>query len=370
MSANRNMQTGEQLGEIAFIPYQITDFLDQEQLYSELAARVSARLAASSGPGRDQFLDNTLARAWYRNHLEDCDSVTRSGDEVRGRLRMLCCNGIEAQQSSDNSSEVPKPRSSTRKRFSSTRMPSTVTPSSSSKTSSSRASSFKVTFRMENAVSPFIPSGHWTRKRLQEQWDRATRVAGSASVTIVNEVDGEEVPGVPENFQYLEHGYDWGKYAPDPNFLIGCDCASNCNSADTSSCCIRHFDTDPEEFMGFWYDMRVRFLRKPVLDNKPHLRGQGLFRLETNHTLLRECNAVSRVSGVVVSPLPPGAALLLRRNVQNSGSTKATKNPTPSIQDTKLWMGCPSSGESSRRVAHRVVFRVSHSIIPVLHIPS
>lgn len=174
--------------------------------------------------------------------------------------RLFCCHNVEVPQNSDNSSEAPRQRSSTRKRFSSTRIPSTVTQSSSSKTPPSRGSSSKVTLRTETTGSPFIPSGHWTRKRLQEQWDKATREAGSASVTIVNEVDGEEVPGVPEDFQYLEHGYDWGKYAPDPNFLIGCDCVGNCDSADVEDCCIRHIDSDPEDLMGFWYDKRVRSL--------------------------------------------------------------------------------------------------------------
>jgi hypothetical protein len=76
-------------------------------------------------------------------------------------------------------------------------------------------------------------------------------------VTIVNEVDSEEVPGVPEDFQYLEHGYDWGKYASDTNFLIGCECADNCT--DIESCCFKHIDSDHEELRGFWYDKLVRF---------------------------------------------------------------------------------------------------------------
>ena len=177
-------------------------------------------------------------------------------------------------------------------------MPSTVTPSSSSKTSSSRASSSKMIPRTEHTDSPFIPSGHWTRKRLQEQWNKATREAGSASVTIVNEVDGEEVPGVPEDFQYLEHGYDWGRYAPDPGFLIGCDCADDCNSADTRGCCIRHIDSDLEEPIDFWYDKRVCFLRKRDFGNESHLRGQGLFRLGMDYILLKECNIVSHISRV------------------------------------------------------------------------
>lgn len=117
----------------------------------------------------------------------------------------------------------------------------------------------------------------------------------------MNEVDGEEVPGVPEDFQYLEHGYDWGKYPPDLNFMIGCDCAGNCSSTDTEGCCVRYMDSDPEELMGFWYDKRVCFLCKHDFDNASHLRNQGLFRLGTNHVLLRECNIVSRAPRVAVS---------------------------------------------------------------------
>ncbi|KAF9654250.1 SET domain-containing protein [Thelephora ganbajun] len=168
--------------------------------------------------------------------------------------------------------ELSKPRSSARQRLSSTRVSSTTTLSTSSKTPPSRASSSKVTLNTETTGSPFISSGYWTRRRLQVQWDKATREAGSASVMIVNEVDGEEVPGVPEDFRYLEYGYDWGRHAPDPNFLIGCDCVGNCGSADSGGCCIKHIDSDPSELWGFWYDK------------------QGLFRLGTTHMLLRECN--------------------------------------------------------------------------------
>ena len=161
---------------------------------------------------------------------------------------------------SQSSDEVPAPRSSFRNRLSSSRIPSVATTSSSSKTSSSRASSSKAVPRQKTTSSPFISSGHWTRKRLQAQWDHATREAGSASVTIINEVDGEEVPGVPEDFQYLEHGYDWGRHAPDRNFLIGCDCVGNCSGVNTENCCIRHIYGG--DLRGFWYDKRVRFPSK------------------------------------------------------------------------------------------------------------
>lgn len=126
----------------------------------------------------------------------------------------------------------------------------------------------------ENTGSPFIPSGHWTRKGLQAQWDKATREARSAPVTIVNEVDDEEVPGVPKDFQYLEHGYDWGEYAPDPSFLIGCECVGNC-SAGVEGCCIGHIDSDPGDLIGFWYDKRVRSPCEPDFNVTSLTSGLG-----------------------------------------------------------------------------------------------
>jgi len=84
MSTDRNMQTDRQSDAIPLIPYQVTDFLVQEQQYSELAARVSARRAADSGRGVDPFFDSTLVNAWYRNHPEERGNDTRSSDEVGG----------------------------------------------------------------------------------------------------------------------------------------------------------------------------------------------------------------------------------------------------------------------------------------------
>ena len=91
---------------------------------------------------------------------------------------------------------------------------------------------------------------------LQRQWDKATGEAGSASVTIVNEVDGEEVPSVPEDFQYMERGYDWGAHVPDAGFLAGCHCVDRCGAQCS---CVGSIDGDPM-FEGFWYDKEVRSL--------------------------------------------------------------------------------------------------------------
>ena len=139
----------------------------------------------------------------------------------------------------------------------------------------------------------FIPSRGWTRKTLQEQWDKATLEAKSASVMIMNEVDGEEVPGVPEDFQYLERGYDWGKYAPDPNFLIGCNCADNCNGTDTEGCCIK----------------------------------RSLFHPETTCLLPRECNIVSYLFEDVESFLPPGQNCSCNETCRTRVAQKPRKIP-------------------------------------------
>lgn len=83
------MQTGEETDEIALVPVQITNFLVQKQQNSELVAQISTRLATESGLGTDPFFGSTLASAWYRDHPEDLDGITRSSDEV-GIWHLVC----------------------------------------------------------------------------------------------------------------------------------------------------------------------------------------------------------------------------------------------------------------------------------------
>ena len=46
------------------------------------------------------------------------------------------------------------------------------------------------------------------RDTLQSQWSFLARVAGAAPVTIVNEVDNEDIPALdPKTFKYLESEY-------------------------------------------------------------------------------------------------------------------------------------------------------------------
>lgn len=85
MSANHNMQTGEHIDEVFLVPYQITNFLVQEQQHAEMAARIATQRATTTGRGIDRFLDNSLARAWYRNRPEELENDTRSSEEVGSR---------------------------------------------------------------------------------------------------------------------------------------------------------------------------------------------------------------------------------------------------------------------------------------------
>lgn len=78
------METDGQTDGILLFDYDPEAFLAHEQAYYELGAQMSARQLSSGPRGRDSFLDNMLARAWYRSHPEDRDNITHSGDEVGG----------------------------------------------------------------------------------------------------------------------------------------------------------------------------------------------------------------------------------------------------------------------------------------------
>ena len=83
------MQTGERIDEVFLVPYQVTNFLVQEQQHAEMAARIAAQRTTTTGRDTDRFLDNSLARAWYRKHPEGLGGDTRSSDEVGGR-HLVC----------------------------------------------------------------------------------------------------------------------------------------------------------------------------------------------------------------------------------------------------------------------------------------
>lgn len=238
--------------EIPLAPYQVTNFLVQDKLLSDLVAQT--REATYSDQDTGLFPRNSLAEAWYCDNPKDRDDGNNTDDKVGGPHIVCFAPSVQVPQSSG---KLPRQRNSTRMRLSA-RIPSGLAPSSS-ETFTSKASSSKVTLRAKATHSPLTPTRHWTRERLQEQWNKATKEAGAASVSIVNEVDSEEVPDVPEDFQYLEYGYDWGEYASDPEFLVGCECVGNCGTGDVENCCIRRIDSDPEGLMGFWYDEQVSF---------------------------------------------------------------------------------------------------------------
>lgn len=48
---------------------------------------------------------------------------------------------------------------------------------------------------------------HSQRSLVENAWNAVALAAGAAKITIVNEVDDEEVPPLPKGFEYLEVGY-------------------------------------------------------------------------------------------------------------------------------------------------------------------
>jgi hypothetical protein len=82
---NQNMQQYGRNDEILLLPYQVDNFLEQEEQLAELSAQVSMQLTIQRGRGVGPFHDNTLASAWYRMHPEELDDNNHSSDEVGGQ---------------------------------------------------------------------------------------------------------------------------------------------------------------------------------------------------------------------------------------------------------------------------------------------
>ena len=97
MSTNRNTRTGRWGDQIPLMPCQITGFIEQEDQIAQLAAQVSAQLAANPGRRVGPFRENSLAAAWYRNHPGDRDDDTGSSNVVRDEI-VLCLSCTNAEQ--------------------------------------------------------------------------------------------------------------------------------------------------------------------------------------------------------------------------------------------------------------------------------
>ncbi|KAI8983344.1 SET domain-containing protein [Trametes punicea] len=76
------------------------------------------------------------------------------------------------------------------------------------------------------------------REELENIW--ATRLLGAAPVTFVNEVSAEEVPPLPDGFEYIERSYVRAPDVPDnseqSDCLVSCDCISRCHDAEECGC--------------------------------------------------------------------------------------------------------------------------------------
>ncbi|XP_006455981.1 hypothetical protein AGABI2DRAFT_180791 [Agaricus bisporus var. bisporus H97] len=69
------------------------------------------------------------------------------------------------------------------------------------------------------------------------KWTKIARAAGAAPITIVNDVDDEEIPFLALGFCYLEKGYQYPPYIDPPklDFQVGCDC-KRCGDASQCDC--------------------------------------------------------------------------------------------------------------------------------------
>ncbi|TFY78880.1 hypothetical protein EWM64_g5134 [Hericium alpestre] len=77
------------------------------------------------------------------------------------------------------------------------------------------------------------------RARTQERWNRSIqRAGGGAAISIVNDVDAEEIPELPDDFVYRERGYSlpFDFNLPDKELFVSCDCKGSCTSADRCGC--------------------------------------------------------------------------------------------------------------------------------------
>ncbi|KAI0666231.1 hypothetical protein C8Q78DRAFT_1060316 [Trametes maxima] len=77
------------------------------------------------------------------------------------------------------------------------------------------------------------------RATLQQKW--AKRLNGSASVTLVNEINSEETPYLVEGFRYIERGYVRAEDVPlnsqlNADYLVSCDCDDRCYEAEQCGC--------------------------------------------------------------------------------------------------------------------------------------
>ncbi|KAI0651424.1 SET domain-containing protein [Trametes meyenii] len=69
------------------------------------------------------------------------------------------------------------------------------------------------------------------RVALQKKW--AERLRGSASVTLVNEINSDEIPHLVEGFRYIERGY---VRQLNIDYMVSCDCNGRCYDAEDCGC--------------------------------------------------------------------------------------------------------------------------------------
>ncbi|KAL0951438.1 hypothetical protein HGRIS_008129 [Hohenbuehelia grisea] len=77
------------------------------------------------------------------------------------------------------------------------------------------------------------------RERLERQWNYIAKRSGAGSISIVNDVDDEQVPPLDPHFEYIEAGYVCGPDVStkcDSGLFVCCECTGGCRHAHTCGC--------------------------------------------------------------------------------------------------------------------------------------
>ncbi|OCH92672.1 SET domain-containing protein [Obba rivulosa] len=152
------------------------------------------------------------------------------------------------------------------------------------------------------------------RKALQEEWRQAVVRAGAASVRIVNEVNSDKTPPIPDGFRYIERQYarapDVPQSAEALNCLVMCECDDICTDAGACQC------QDPSDIINDFEE------REFAYDHERHFRFNvppGVDVIECNKT----CTC-PRLCPNRVAQLPRDVPLEIFRTADRGWGVRAT----------------------------------------------
>ncbi|KAH7913745.1 hypothetical protein BJ138DRAFT_1171124 [Hygrophoropsis aurantiaca] len=207
---------------------------------------------------RREKLDNVEPELTSLNWDAECDRSLRCDEDPVPRLRTRRTDSaaVEGSSRSRHSPASPAVRSGNKDSKPSSSPSVRSKPLSQTASSASLRSLSKTPDRPTRASSSSSPSSSRNTRKdnfalssrllpphalLEKKWRQATRNVSAASITIVNEIDDEEVPPHMEEFMYTEQKYIVGKelefiFTLDEDLFLRCECYSSCQDATKCHC--------------------------------------------------------------------------------------------------------------------------------------